>query len=506
MCSPSSRDRKRPTLTSRCRLGVAALLTTLIAAPATTVWAQEPFDTRIDLSVLNIGASIGLELGGSDLLKLSGQAADISAALSTGQTVNLDLALPSGLVLTGATCANGVGIATTGSSVSLTPTAREASGLDACTFSIVDVAGVTTAAVIPFTTQQIDFLLSVELGLDAQLDRVSDAGDNSFQTTAFASPTVAPWDNGTRMGLTTSGDNTGAVAFSTNLQQAQRASAAAQLTSPQKLGATAARPIAAPPQRAFNIWAEGFWQYFDKDDSIGESDGHSGVLYAGADYLLSPSILLGALVQYDDVESRYDDLPLKLDKSGWMVGPYAVVRLTDSLFFQGRAAWGRSNNELSLDKAFDDSFDSDRWLVKGRLLANLRTGPWVLRPGASIAYVEEDLDGYRSSSGIAVSGHKVTLGQAKLGPELSYRYDAGGGLAIVPALTVEGIWNFHQDLGGPNFDDLVSDTGLRGRVEAGVTIVNAAAMSLGASAVFDGIGNDDYNAIGGRARVSVPLN
>ncbi|MGE0023052.1 MAG: autotransporter outer membrane beta-barrel domain-containing protein [Hyphomicrobium sp.] len=495
-------------------------MTVTIAASATTAWAQVKLpelpelprlslEAQIDLGLLDTGAAFSLEVGGSDLLKLSAEAAGISAALTAGQSVTLDLELPSGFALAGVVCPEALGVATNGSGVSLTPAAPIVSGLAACTFSIVDVAGTTAAAVVPFTARQADFLLSVELGLDQQMDRVSDAGGGAFQTSALAAPTptdrpALAWDSGTRMGLTTSGETTGAIAFSASLQQAQRA--AAKYAAPQKLGATGARPVVPAPQRAFNVWAEGFWQVFDSDDRAGESDGHSGVLYAGADYLLSPGFLLGALVQYDDVDSRYDSLPLEIDKTGWMVGPYAVVRLTDTLFFQGRAAWGQADSNIALDQVFDDSFASDRWLVKGRLMANLRSGPWLLRPNASIAYVEEHLDAYRSSSGVDIGARTVSLGQAKFGPEFSYSYDAGGGVTVVPALTVEGIWNFHQDLGGPNFDDLVSGTDVRGRVEAGVTIVDAGAMSVGASAVVDGIGDDDYQAIGGRARVSVPLN
>lgn len=65
---------------------------------------------------------------------------------------------------------------------------------------------------------------------------------------------------------------------------------------------------------------------------------------------------------------------------------------------------------------------------------------------------------------------------------------------------------FSKDFGGPNFDDLVSEPGVRGRVEAGMTIVEAGGMSISASATYDGIGDSDYQAVGGRARVKVPLN
>ena len=41
-----------------------------------------------------------------------------------------------------------------------------------------------------------------------------------------------------------------------------------------------------------------------------------------------------------------------------MAGPYATIRLTEQMFLQARAAWGRSSNEVSPFLTYTDSFDS----------------------------------------------------------------------------------------------------------------------------------------------------
>ena len=49
----------------------------------------------------------------------------------------------------------------------------------------------------------------------------------------------------------------------------------------------------------------------------------------GADYVLAPGVLVGALVQVDDTKEDTDDPELKgeIDGTGWMAGPYLGVRL-----------------------------------------------------------------------------------------------------------------------------------------------------------------------------------
>jgi outer membrane autotransporter protein len=141
------------------------------------------------------------------------------------------------------------------------------------------------------------------------------------------------------------------------------------------------------------------------------------------------------------------------------------------------------------------------------MLANWRSGAWLLRPSASVAYLEEDQHAYRSSTGVDMFGQSISIGQAKFGPEISYEFAVRNGLRVVPSLTAEAIWNFHEEAnGGLLLDDLVTGEEWRGRLEAGLTILSAGGLSLGASATYDGVGDSDFQAIGGRARVKVPLN
>lgn len=468
------------------RIFAALAAIALVSAPAKA-------QLQLDLLPVNLPPAAGSLLGAELNLTLGDLSVD--ASLLNGRAA-VNLSIPTGYVLRDVSCPSGIAVTASGTGVTLTPSAG--AQLGGCILQIVDVV-TASAAAVPAILQRNEVLLSVELGLDQQLDRFgSDVANDSFPKPSGLGGQMSTVDT-ERMGLIGSSDSA-PLSFSTSLQQARLS----QRAPPQMLGA-GARPLEAPVSRSFNIWTEGYLARVETDDRYGDSDGHTGVLFVGADYLVSPHLLLGLLVQYDDQKRKFDDAPLEFNDSGWLAGPYAVIRLTDQVFFQGRAAWGQSQNDIRLGGVFDDSFDSDRWLVKGRLLANLRSGAWLVRPSVSIAYVEDELDGYHSSSGVDIGTRKMSLGQAKFGPEIAYRY-LSDGYVITPSLTLEGIWNFEQNNTGLGFDDLVDTNSVRGRVEAGTTFQDARGVSLGLAATYDGIGTRDFTAIGGRARVNVPLN
>lgn len=263
----------------------------------------------------------------------------------------------------------------------------------------------------------------------------------------------------------------------------------------------AAQPAIRP---AFGVWTEGYYYRFTDDGPLG-SDGHSGVIYVGADYMLTSSVLLGAMVQFDQTQQDFSGFGGRAGSDGWMVGPYATVRLSKNLFFQARAAWGTAHNDLTAAPLIDDSFDSTRWLVRGTLLGQWQFGPWDLRPRASVGYIEERRESYLSSGGGIVPSMTGSLGQAKFGSEIARKFTVGDGMVVEPSFLLEGIWNFEQSVTSPQVDDLVAGPDLRGRAELGLTFYGASGTSIGASISYDGIGSD-LHAIGGRARVRVPFN
>ncbi|MCP4780619.1 MAG: autotransporter outer membrane beta-barrel domain-containing protein, partial [Hyphomicrobium sp.] len=141
-----------------------------------------------------------------------------------------------------------------------------------------------------------------------------------------------------------------------------------------------------------DIWVEGqFSRYTDDLGGINRT-GDFGILYLGADYVLAPGVLVGALIQVDDTKEDINgsDRTGEIDGTGWMVGPYFGAKLSESLFFDARAAWGQSDNDIWLrDKKLDyrtGSFETERWLATATLTGLHTYGGFRLSPELGLAY------------------------------------------------------------------------------------------------------------------------
>ena len=344
-----------------------------------------------------------------------------------------------------------------------------ATGVPLTPLQLNQLLGATQAVVVaPFVSRRNDALLSSDIGLHRQFETLGEADD---QASGFAQPS--------RLGGPTN----------------------SAISAPYMLGATQR----AQPRSTIDIWVEGAFSSFEDGDNQLESDGRAGLLYLGADHRLSPGLLFGALVQFDDAEQKLDAIGSRISDTGWMAGPYAAVRVSDNLFFQARAAWGQSENEVEVADSYNDSFDADRWLVRSTLVGRWASGPWQLRPHISVGYIEEQQDGYAGQLGYVDPVH-TSLGQLKFGPEIGYRYLTVGGALVEPRVLIEGIWNFAQSGDDIFIDDLVTSDEMRARAEVGLVVRTREGLAASASVDYDGIGSDDYSAIGGRLRFMVPIN
>jgi outer membrane autotransporter protein len=289
----------------------------------------------------------------------------------------------------------------------------------------------------------------------------------------------------------------------------QRKLQGAQLADAMALGA-GFRPSAGPKFSPFDIWIEGKYASFRDNRASSDLDGHFGLVSVGADYVLSRSFLVGTMVQFDSMRQHSNSQATEVSGQGWMVGPYATLRLTDNVFWQARAAWGQSSNEVSPFLTYTDKFHTDRWLVSSTLTGRWGIGPWVLRPSASVAYIEDVSKSYIDTFGVAIPEVKSRLGQAKAGPEIGYRYQLGHGVVLEPRAGLQVIWNFAGDTTANGFTQINGDpagpVGVRGRAEIGLRASTSGGIGLDLSGSYDGIGAKDYDAFTGRATVRVPLN
>jgi len=267
---------------------------------------------------------------------------------------------------------------------------------------------------------------------------------------------------------------------------------------------------AGAPFSPFDIWIEGRYTSFSDSEDAHDLDGHFGMMTVGADYVVSRSVLVGAFVQFDSMHEKDDAALTDVEGFGWLAGPYATVMLSDQLYWHGRAGWGRSRNEVSPYQTYTDDFDTSRWLVWTALSGRWNYGPWQFTPEASITYLEDESESYADTFGARIPHVKSRLGQAKAGPEISYRYLSDSGFVIEPHVGLQVIWNFADDVTADGFadfgDELAGPEGVRGRVDAGFRAAMPGGAAFDISGSFDGIGSGGYSAVSGRAAVRMPLN
>lgn len=264
-------------------------------------------------------------------------------------------------------------------------------------------------------------------------------------------------------------------------------------------------------QTGLDIWIEG--QYSRYNDDVGgvNREGHFKVFYVGADYLMAPGLLVGFLGQVDHTSEDIQQVGEtgEIDGTGWMVGPYVGVHLFKNLFFDARAAWGQSDNDIWLQDNVlgyrEGSFTTDRWLATATLTGSEHFGRWRISPQIGIAYGHEKFGTYQNSAGLIVQGGEASIGRATGKLEIGYRMQTSDGTRIEPHASIEGIWNFASDdlvINGA----VVNSAESRAKVEGGVLVVTPDGWSFRAAGHYDGIGGDDFHAYGGSLWVNVPLN
>lgn len=298
-----------------------------------------------------------------------------------------------------------------------------------------------------------------------------------------------------------------AVQFSQSLSQLRRRAADEQMEKHRMaLGAGASDlPVAAAPTSPWDLWVEGRYSAFNDDNGNLGRDGHLGVLYVGGDYRVSQNMIVGMLGQFDWAKDESDALSSKVEGDGWMIGPYLSAQIHQNIYFDLRAAWGQSSNDLTLGTTTGD-FDTSRWLVKGTLAGNWVYGGWRITPSAELAYITENQSAFVNSAGTVVRSQDVSLGRLQFGPEFGYRIAQSADTFIEPFVALKGVWDFdNPDVAIIN-GEVIGAGDFWGRLQGGLNVATTNGWSVRGLASWDGVGASDYNGYTLQGSVNVPLN
>lgn len=329
------------------------------------------------------------------------------------------------------------------------------------------------------------------------------AGGKGTGRTAFSAQTGRTIDR-----LDYVADGVASLSVATSLSQARQDAAVAErrrlkkLLGPSKYSALGAGSFISQYSRPpdFDIWIEGRYANFDNGSSGAEGSGHFGVVYVGADYVVNASLLFGMLLQVDHTTETSRADTTDIDGNGWMIGPYVTARLARNIYFQGRFAWGHSENDITVATAHG-RFDTRRWLVRGKLQGDWRQGAWQFAPSLSVAHIRERQKGYVDTSGTTIPGQTVSLGHVSFGPEVSYTMRPSDGTVWVPRAAFRGVWSFSEDIDTAAASAISASETLRGQAELGLSVVGANGSSLDFMAAYDGVGDRDFSAYSGSMRL-----
>ena len=360
-----------------------------------------------------------------------------------------------------------------------------------CTFTSISSRQKTVDTINRFLTKRADLILSSEPSNSRRINRLKRGAGGSTQL-RFANGDLNSFLPFTAQVSTASES----YSLSTSFLQMREAAASLALAHGDQRGL---RHI---PNYRWDAWFEAQYKKFD----AGADSGHFAIAYFGADYLISDDLLIGAMVQIDDMEDSSSALNSSVEGTGWMVGPYMTARLAPNLYFDGRVAVGTSVNDIRPFNTYKDEFTTDRWMATAGLTGDFQRGNWSIQPGASLSYFEETQNSYVDSIGVFIPSQTVSLGQVKIGPTFTGQFQTKDGMNYSPYMSLDAIYNFGDTSGVTvtNVDN-ASTEGWRGRVQAGVdfNMQNGTSISLGGS--YDGIGRDQLDIWGLSFELNIPI-
>ncbi|MEM9359082.1 MAG: autotransporter outer membrane beta-barrel domain-containing protein [Pseudomonadota bacterium] len=260
-----------------------------------------------------------------------------------------------------------------------------------------------------------------------------------------------------------------------------------------------------PANIYFNAWGRvAGLRYEDRRD--GQSDGDAQAAAIGIDLLPNEIFLVGVTARFDKMSTDSRVSGLAADSNGWMVGPYASLRLPANIFLDGRVTWGRANHDADLPGNSTADFVTNRTHATLRASTELKSGQFSLRPSAQLNHVWQRQQSYSDSNGIFVAEQSMTFGRVTFGSDVIYEFQLSQGGSLEAYVGLHGIWIYETAGEQIAVANVFSEDPWQGRVEVGTTYNAANGLALRGVAAYEGLGVSDFDVLQGSLSLIVPLN
>ncbi|MEL6317574.1 MAG: autotransporter outer membrane beta-barrel domain-containing protein, partial [Pseudomonadota bacterium] len=256
----------------------------------------------------------------------------------------------------------------------------------------------------------------------------------------------------------------------------------------------------------FDVWVQGAYASVDEDRADTDITSRFGVVHLGVDKLVTPNVILGVTAQVDFQQSDIGAFGSEVDGVGFLVGPYVAAKFGESLFAEARGAWGQSYNDINPFGSYEDEFETDRFLVEGRVVGSHEVGGFRVAPEVGVAFFRETQDSYVDSLGIVIPENRISIGRVTFGPEVSYRLEnAHHGVFLEPFARVQGSWDFiGAEVGTASGGQTTLDD-IRADLAFGATARSEGGTTLRGEVGFDGVLLEDSSAVSGQIELRIPL-
>jgi hypothetical protein len=256
---------------------------------------------------------------------------------------------------------------------------------------------------------------------------------------------------------------------------------------------------------SLDVWFEASYASVNDDRAGLDADTDFGMYTLGVDMMATDTVLVGALIQFDRAETVTGEFRSEVEGDGWLAGPYMAARISETLVFDARVAWGQSDNHVNPIGTYRDAFETDRWLAEANLVGDVIRGQWRVSPQVGIAYFHEEQGEYTDSLGFVIPSQSISLGRITAGPEVAYRFETEAGGVYTPFFKITAVYDY-DDTEVINVNGALAGLGtFRADARIGLAAEFANGGRLSAEAALAGIGEGDFEANTAMIRVRLPL-
>jgi hypothetical protein len=226
--------------------------------------------------------------------------------------------------------------------------------------------------------------------------------------------------------------------------------------------------------------------------------GNLGVLYLGTRTKIGPDILVGGLAQFDRGVEMTQYGNSEMAATGWMAGPYLSMRLASGVVFDGRVAWGTTEDASGIGAGISQT---ERELVRAKLTGTRNVHGWQVAPSVGLVYLEDAI-----RDGETGEARAEGTGKVEVLPQVSRRFQLDGDAFIEPRAAAGGYLGFDNlsTLESTITSEALAED-VRLKAEAGVALgINDGTSLEAKGAVESGVASE-ADTWSGRLQLNVPL-